>query len=54
MSCLSALTELCEDFKSQGIPNLLKSVPDVSGLLEEIQELYDSKGGRRLSAPRGN
>ncbi|GAA6021689.1 hypothetical protein JCM8202_004312 [Rhodotorula sphaerocarpa] len=43
VSGLSALTELCEDFKSQGIPNLLKSVPDVSGLLEEIQELYDSK-----------
>ncbi|GAA5982227.1 hypothetical protein JCM10908_004792 [Rhodotorula pacifica] len=42
MAGLKDLAELCEDFKSQGIPNLLKSIPDITDLLQEIQELYDS------------
>ncbi|TKA55262.1 hypothetical protein B0A53_02232 [Rhodotorula sp. CCFEE 5036] len=42
MEGLKSLAELCSDFKSQGIPNLLESTPDLTELLHEIQELYDS------------
>jgi hypothetical protein len=44
MEGLKSLAELCSDFKSQGIPNLLESTPDLTELLHEIQELYDSDG----------
>ncbi|KAJ8294900.1 DNA mismatch repair protein msh6 [Rhodotorula toruloides] len=37
---LKTLGDLSEDFKSQGIPDLIRSVPDVSELLEEMQGLY--------------
>lgn len=52
MEGLKNLAELCGDFKSQGIPNLLESTPDLTELLQEIQELYDSDGayGPLLSA----
>ncbi|CEQ40291.1 SPOSA6832_01905, partial [Sporobolomyces salmonicolor] len=32
---------LSEDFKSAGIPSLLRNAPDISTLLEEIKELYE-------------
>ncbi|BGO99350.1 DNA mismatch repair protein msh6 [Rhodotorula toruloides] len=40
MTGLKTLGDLSEDFKSQGIPNLIRSVPDISELLEEVQGLY--------------
>ncbi|BGP15722.1 DNA mismatch repair protein msh6 [Rhodosporidiobolus nylandii] len=40
---LGNLRELCEDFKSKGIPGLLAGTPDIGELLEEIQELYDGE-----------
>ncbi|GAA6001069.1 mismatch repair ATPase MSH6 [Rhodotorula paludigena] len=43
MAGLKTLGDLCEDFKSEGIPNLIRAVPDVSDLLSEIQELYDGE-----------
>ncbi|GAA5880636.1 hypothetical protein JCM3774_000560 [Rhodotorula dairenensis] len=43
MEGLKNLAGLCADFKSQGIPNLLEATPDITDLLQEIQELYDSK-----------
>lgn len=48
---LKTLCDLSEDFKSQGIPNLIRSVPDVSELLEEVQGLYiwDEEAGCELS-----
>lgn len=48
MEGLKNLAELCSDFKSQGIPNLLESTPDLTELLQEIQELYDSDGAHDL------
>lgn len=48
MAGLKNLAELCSDFKSQGIPNLLESTPDLTELLQEIQELYDSDGAGRI------
>lgn len=47
MAGLKTLGDLCEDFKSEGIPNLIRAVPDVSDLLGEIQELYDGEGAYR-------
>ncbi|GAA5881916.1 hypothetical protein JCM16303_003463 [Sporobolomyces ruberrimus] len=40
---LKNLTDLCEDFKSTGIPSLLKNCPDVGQLLGELQELYEGE-----------
>ncbi|GEM07599.1 DNA mismatch repair protein MSH6 [Rhodotorula toruloides] len=44
---LKTLGDLSEDFKSQGIPDLIRSVPDIGELLEEVQGLYiwDEKPG---------
>ncbi|GAA6027763.1 hypothetical protein JCM8097_008022 [Rhodosporidiobolus ruineniae] len=39
---VGALRDLAEGFKSQGIPGLLDSVPDVEGLVEEVKGLYDT------------
>ncbi|GAA5880264.1 hypothetical protein JCM1840_003414 [Sporobolomyces johnsonii] len=40
---LQNLTSLGEDFKSAGIPSLLRNAPDISTLLEEIKELYEGE-----------
>ncbi|GAA5958465.1 hypothetical protein JCM21900_001479 [Sporobolomyces salmonicolor] len=38
---LKTFASLSEDFKSAGIPSLLRNAPDISTLLEEIKELYE-------------
>ncbi|GAA5849819.1 hypothetical protein JCM8547_000574 [Rhodosporidiobolus lusitaniae] len=39
---VGTLKELCEDFKSRGIPELLEGSPEVEGLLEEMRGMWDS------------
>jgi hypothetical protein len=46
-STIGALKEQCDGFKSQGIEGLLEGAPDIEGLLEEIQGLYDGDGAFR-------
>ncbi|GAA5966543.1 hypothetical protein JCM3765_000953 [Sporobolomyces pararoseus] len=37
------LADLCEDFKSTGIPSLIENCPDISETLSELQELYEGE-----------
>lgn len=41
---MTNLADLCEDFKSTGIPSLIKNCPDISEILVELQESYDGEG----------
>jgi DNA mismatch repair protein MSH6 len=38
---LEDLIELAEDFKSSGIPGLLRKTPALKELLENVQSIYD-------------
>ncbi|GAA5834415.1 hypothetical protein JCM5353_008937 [Sporobolomyces roseus] len=40
---LKNLADLCEDFKSTGIPSLIKNCPEISEILVELQESYDGE-----------
>lgn len=37
---MDTLTTLAEDFKSKGVPGLLRTVPDISTVLDEVESLY--------------
>ncbi|GAA5847718.1 hypothetical protein JCM3766R1_000742 [Sporobolomyces carnicolor] len=39
---MTNLSDLCENFKSTGIPSLIKNCPEIGEVLENLQGLYDS------------
>lgn len=41
---MTNLSDLCENFKSTGIPSLIKNCPEIGEVLENLQGLYDSDG----------